>query len=152
MERACCIISSDCHIRSMQEDHKQPRSFGFRTCLLLRTPRRHKPSSDCHTAVSTYRKQKITAFNRPCTEQQSSYSSTIVSTRVRQRKQAGMKEQAMCCREPLYEYLMLLFFLFEILLFLHSLYVKPTTSNFDIFPSKSLLCFLRGIVFGTQTL
>ena len=28
------------------------------------------------------------------------YSSTSVSTRVRQRKQARMKEQVKCCREP----------------------------------------------------
>ena len=37
--------------------------------------------------VSTYHKHSRTAYNRPCTEQQSKYIS-IVSTRVRQRTQA----------------------------------------------------------------
>ena len=102
LERACCIISSDCH---MQEDHKQPRGFGFQTCFSsAHTPQAQtklrKPQYLCK-----YRKHKRTAFNRPCTEQQSSDSSTFVSTRVRQRKHGGMKEQAKRCREPLYEYL-----------------------------------------------
>ena len=77
------------------------------------------------TAVSTYRKHSRTASNRPCTEQQSTFSSMFVSTRVRQGKQAGMKEHVKCCREPCTsEY----FMFFSSLLFL-LVYTKKANNN-----------------------
>ena len=110
LERACCMISSDFH---MKEDHKRPRRFGFRTFFSsARTTQAHTNLRELQY-ISTYRKRKRTAFNRPCREQQSSYGSTFRSTIARQRKQASMKEQARCCREPLYEYYMFQSFLFE---------------------------------------
>ena len=83
--------------------------FAFFFNLLLFCAHHAGTNQAPKATVSTYRKHKRTAFNRPCTAQQSSYGSTFVSTRVRQRKQAGMKEQAQSCREPfLYEYFMFL--------------------------------------------
>ena len=98
--KASCIISSASHMAS--EEHKRP-SLCFWTCL----------SSSAHTTKAqtnhrkpphlfTHRKHSRTAFNRPCTEQQSAYSSTLVSTRVRHRKQASTHGRAsqVLPREP----------------------------------------------------
>ena len=60
-------------------------------------------------AVSTYRKPSRIACNRPCTEQHSIYSSTFVSTRVRQRMQAD-KSKLSLPRAPMYEYFVFFFF------------------------------------------
>lgn len=68
--------------------------------VLLRTERRHRPSSDSHhkhTSTQAH-KHSRTACNRPCTEQQSTCHTssrtavyiiyTLVPTRVRQQEQA----------------------------------------------------------------
>ena len=105
LERASCIISSS----------EQPRSFCFWTCFFSFVGTA-QTSSESHSSsvYSTYRKRSKVH----------TVSSTIVSTRARQRKQVGMKEQVKCCREPaMYEYTFSVsFFLF--LLFLLCLYVK----------------------------
>ena len=48
LERACLIISSDCH---MQEDYEQTRSFGFRTCFSSAHTTQAKPSSESHSSI-----------------------------------------------------------------------------------------------------
>ena len=63
--------------------------------------------------VTTYRKHSRTTFNRPCTEQQSTYRSKFVLTRVWQRKHAVMEEQAsQVLPRSMYEYLNLVCFFF----------------------------------------
>ena len=68
-------------------------------------------------------KRSRTAYNRPCTEKQSTHCNiTVVSNRVRQRKfakQAGMKKQVKFCRRPYTSTRILCFFSPLFSLFLH---------------------------------
>ena len=120
---ASCIVSSAINSRMASEEHKTTK-FSFFELLFFFCAHHegtNKPSSESqHLLVRTYRKHSSTAFNRPCTEQQSTYSSTFVSTTVRQRnfaKQASMKEQVKCCREPYVNILGLCFPLFSLFLY-----------------------------------
>ena len=73
---------------------KQPPSFHSSNLLFSSAHTTKAQTKLRKPTISTYRKHSRTA-NRPCTEQQSTYSSTFVSARVRQRnfaKQAGTKE------------------------------------------------------------
>ena len=92
-DKASCIISS---ATIWPPRNTNNEGFVFEPAFLLLNTKKHKPQAP-KAIVSTYRKHSRRAFNRPCTEQQSTYSSTFVSTRVRQRKQAGMKEQVRYC-------------------------------------------------------
>ena len=93
LERACCIISSDCHMYA--GGSQTTTKFWFSNLLFFFCAHHAGTNQAPRATVSTYRKHKRTAFNRPCIERQSSCSSsTFVSTRVRQRKEASMKEQA----------------------------------------------------------
>ena len=90
LKRACCIMSSDCHMC-----RRRITKFWFSNLLFFFCAHHAGTNQAPRATVSTYRKHKRTAFNRPCIERQSSCSSsTFVSTRVRQRKEASMKEQA----------------------------------------------------------
>ena len=94
--KARCIISS-----ASSEEYKQRRSFCFFNLLFFFCAHHEGTNQDPKaTVVSTCRKYSKTAFNWPCAEQQRTYGSTFVSTRVRQRKQEGVNEQVKCCRDP----------------------------------------------------
>ena len=72
--------------------------------------------------LSTYRENSRIAFNRPCTEQQSTFSSTSVSA-----------ERVKCRREPGTSILCFFFSSFfaatSLFLYAYILYVKPTANN-----------------------
>ena len=71
----------------------------FLDLLILHAARMHKPSSNTWPKfrVSTYRKRRRTTCCRPRREGQGTYSSTFVSTRARQLKQADKIK--ICCRD-----------------------------------------------------
>ena len=113
-------------------------AFVFEPAFVLLNTKKHKNQAP-KAIVSTYRKHSTTAFNRSCTEQQSTYSSTFMSTRVRQRKQVGMNEQARCCwDEPCankYEVWEVFIFLCFFFSSIDALLIRkqPTTINLVIF-------------------
>ena len=75
----------------------------FSTCFFCA---QHEGTNQAPTAtLSTYRKHSRAACNRPCTEQQSTYSSTFVSTRLLQRKPADKTKSSVA--ETMYEHFML---------------------------------------------
>ena len=102
----------------------------FKPVFLLRTPRRHKPSSKSHSILCMYRKHNRTAFNRPCTAAE--FVHYYVRVDQSATTQACWHERA----SQVYHCTSILCFFFPLwMLFL--LYVKLTRSNFDIFPSTA---------------
>ena len=91
-------------ILSSSEEHKQPRSFCFLEpdFFLVRTPRRHKPSSESHSLQ--YPRTARTAEQPSIGPARSSQVHAVVrSCRPgcdNPSKQAFKSKQVKCCREP----------------------------------------------------